>query len=99
MAKTFEEHILNITEVLHRFQKYGIKLKPKKCELFQEKVEFLGRVISTQGMEVGESYIDTMKNWPVPTSTRDVERFCGFANLPSEFLSKISPGLPFLYMR
>ena len=86
LGKTFEEHILNITEVLHRFQKYGIKLKPKKCELFQEKVEFLGRVISTQGMEVGESYIDTMKNWPVPTSTRDVERFCGFANYHRNFI-------------
>jgi hypothetical protein len=28
-----------------RFREYGLKLKTKKCELFQKEVEFLGRVI------------------------------------------------------
>jgi hypothetical protein len=31
--------------VLVRFREYGLKLKPKKCELFQKEVEFLGRVV------------------------------------------------------
>jgi hypothetical protein len=39
--------------VLVRFREYGLKLKPKQCELFQKEVEFLGRVVGPRGMHIG----------------------------------------------
>jgi hypothetical protein len=43
LEKDFEGHLANLRVVLVR---YGLKLKPIKCELFQKEVEFLGRRIS-----------------------------------------------------
>jgi hypothetical protein len=45
LGKDFEGHLANLRAVLVRFREYGLKLKPKKCELFQKEVEFLGRVV------------------------------------------------------
>jgi hypothetical protein len=49
LGKDFEGHLANLRAVLVRFREYGLKLKPKKCELFQKEVEFLGRVVEPRG--------------------------------------------------
>jgi hypothetical protein len=36
LGKDFEGHLANLRAVLVRFKEYGLKLKPKKCELFQK---------------------------------------------------------------
>jgi hypothetical protein len=45
--------LANLRAVLVRFREYGLKLKPKKCELFQKEVEFLGRVVGPRGIYIG----------------------------------------------
>lgn len=46
IGKTFDEHICNLEKVLEQFQKFNLKLKPKKCHLFREEIDFLGRRVS-----------------------------------------------------
>lgn len=80
------EHLSNIKDVLERFRSHGLKLKPKKCGLFKQEVEFLGRTVSKNRLGIGSNYIDTIKKWPIPTCTKDVERFCGFADYHRNFI-------------
>ena len=49
---TFSEHLANVEEVLKRFQKAGLLLKPTKCQFFQKVVKFLGHVVSSEGIAV-----------------------------------------------
>ena len=62
LGKDFEGHLANLRAVLVRFREYGLKLKPKKCELFQKEVEFLGRVVGPRGIYIGPGYIKDIKN-------------------------------------
>lgn len=41
IGRTFDEHLLNLQLVLNRFRFARLKLKPKKCRLFQSEVSFL----------------------------------------------------------
>ena len=59
----FENHLENMRKVLDRLRSYGLKLKPKKCDLFNTKVEFLGHVVSEGQIEIGLGYIDAVLNW------------------------------------
>jgi hypothetical protein len=81
LGKDFEGHLANLRAVLVRFREYGLKLKPKKGELFQKEVEFLGRVVGPRGIYIGPGYIKDIKNWPRPNNKKEVESFLGFTNL------------------
>jgi hypothetical protein len=41
-GRTFEECLSNLTKVLERFRRAGLKLKPAKCQLFRAETGFLG---------------------------------------------------------
>lgn len=38
-----------VQEVLKRYQKYGVKLTPSKCEVFKQKISLLRRMVSENG--------------------------------------------------
>ena len=86
MGKDFHDHQINLKEVLGRFRLYGLKLKPKKCAFSQKRVEFLGRFVSDTYIEKSETDIETVKNWPLPSNSKDVERFLGLANYHQAFI-------------
>ncbi|XP_052762346.1 uncharacterized protein LOC128204991 [Mya arenaria] len=62
LGKSFEDHMHNLAETLERFKKQGMKLKPKKCVLFQKKVEFLGRIVSENEIAMADRDIETVVN-------------------------------------
>ena len=50
-GQTVKESIDRLREVLIRFRNAGLKLKPSKCNLFQSKVNYLGHVVSSEGIQ------------------------------------------------
>ncbi len=50
VSATYQEHISRLREVLMRFREHGLKLKPRKCHLFQRQVEFLGHTVNREGV-------------------------------------------------
>jgi hypothetical protein len=50
MSATFEQHVERLTLVFDRIRKANLKLHPGKCKLFQEKVKFLGSIVSGEGI-------------------------------------------------
>ena len=67
LGKSTREHLKNLKKVLQRIIQYGLKLKPKKCQLFQKKIEFLGRIVSANGMNKREEQISEV--FPYGTNT------------------------------
>ena len=90
LVTSAETHLDNLRQVFERFRQYGLKFKPRKCEFFRQKVEFLGRSISSTGVEMSDHYIDTVKEWPTPQNTKAVERFLGFAKYHRNFIARFS---------
>ena len=74
VGRTFDEHLFNLKEVLERISKAGLKLHPSKCQFLQQKVQFLGHVVSTEGIMPDPSKTHQVKEWPVPTSVREVQQ-------------------------
>ena len=44
-SSNFEEHLINLSKVLKRLREHGVKLKPRKCKLLCNEVNFLGRLL------------------------------------------------------
>ena len=86
MGKNFDDHLVNLEDVLKKFRDYGLKLKPRKCELCKPKVKFLGRWVGEEGLQLDEQNIKDVKNWPQPTTTKHVEQFVGLLNYHRSFI-------------
>ena len=61
---TRQEHKANLRRVLDRIREYGLHLKKSKCLFFQKELEFLGHLISKDGVKPTESRIKNVQEAP-----------------------------------
>ena len=89
-GRTFGEMIDRLELVLQRFSQAGLKLKPQKCQLFREEVEFLGHIINAQGVSTDPKKIACIKDWPIPRSIKDIRSFLGLCGYYRRFIANYS---------
>ena len=84
--KTFSETLRVLREVFLRLRKSGLKLKPKKCQLFRQSVKYLGHVIDRQGVRCDPDKIAVIEKWESPTSVEGVRSVLGTASYYRRFI-------------
>ena len=89
ISRTFDEHITRLGAVFDRFQQHGLKLKPKKCHLFAREVEFLGHVVSGEGVRTNPRLVADIEQKEPP---RALPRTTGLFR-PLQLLPKVCPSL------
>ena len=77
-------------KVFRRLEKYKLYLKATKCNLFLERVAFLGHIVTADGLQVDPLKISTVKEWPTPRNIKDVQAFLGLANYYRRFILRFS---------
>ena len=90
LGRDFDSHMVNLSDVLRRFEQHGMKLKPKKCQLLQDSVVFLGRLVSREGVQVPPGEITRIGSCGVPLCKRDVQSFIGVLNFHRDHIPKLS---------
>ena len=68
VGNTFKNMLDNLTQVFDRFLSSNLKLKAKKCHLFSKTVEFLGHLVSEEGVSTDPSKILAVKNMSAPVN-------------------------------
>ncbi|KAJ1571563.1 hypothetical protein NDA15_006382 [Ustilago hordei] len=86
-SDTEEAHVKHVTEVLTRLRSNRLFAKLPKCEFHTKTVEFLGYIIKPTGIEMDPEKVHTVKEWPMPESIHDIQRFLGFANFYRRFIA------------
>ncbi|MCG8076676.1 MAG: reverse transcriptase family protein [Candidatus Thiodiazotropha taylori] len=89
-GKTFQDMVNNLSQVFERFQQAGLKLKPRKCNIFAKQVEFLGHVISEAGIKTDPKKTDCVKKWPSPKNVHEVRAFLGLCGYYRKFVFRFS---------
>jgi hypothetical protein len=88
-SKSMEEYKVNIYLILEVLNEAGVIVSIKKSSLFAEKIEFLGHVISSDGLEVAASKVEKILDWPAPRNVAEIRAFLGLVNYIDGFI----PGL------
>ncbi|RXN39345.1 Transposon Ty3-I Gag-Pol poly [Labeo rohita] len=85
-SRTFEEHLERLDVVFSRLRKHGLKLKPQKCSLLREEVQYLGHVVSVKGIHTDPEKISRVRDWKRPSNVKEVLGFVGFAGYYRRFI-------------
>ena len=83
-------HVEAVKWVLDVLRRHGLFANLKKCQFHKDEVRFLGYIVSPQGVKMEDEQIEAVKNWPKPTSVRDIQVFIGFANFYRRFIRGFS---------
>ena len=83
-------HVEAVRWVLDVLRRHGLFANLKKCRFHKDEVRFLGYIVSAQGVRMEDERIEAVKNWPEPTSVRDIQVFIGFANFYRRFIKGFS---------
>ncbi len=85
-GKSFPAHLTNLRSVFDRLKEAGLKLKPRKCRLCLHKVNFLGHIVSADGIQTDTQKTERVSIWPTPTSQKEVQQFLGLASYYRRFV-------------
>ncbi|KAI9557136.1 hypothetical protein GHT06_016943 [Daphnia sinensis] len=85
-SDTFENHLEDIREIFNLLKAANLKLKLKKCQFVQRAVNYLGHVISTDGIKPDPGKVDKIVNYKTPTSVDEVRSFLGLAGYYRRFI-------------
>jgi len=85
-SPTLELHLSHIQQVLLKLREHHISLKASKCSFAQEKLEYLGHIISAEGVATDATKTHAMLQWPTPQSVTELRAFLGLTGYYRRFV-------------
>lgn len=85
VSEDFESHMEHLNLVLSKLLKAGITLKFSKCRFIQKEVDFLGHVLSKDGIKMNQERVRAIKAFVEPSSVAELLSFLGLINFYSKF--------------
>ena len=85
-GRTEEEHNENLENALKRAQERGVLLNHRKCKFKLDQVEYLGYIISKEGLKCNPEKVSAITDMPKPTDKKGVQRLLGTLNFLSRFV-------------
>ena len=72
-----QEHLMHVRSVLQRLREHKLYVKPSKCEWLQQSVEFLGHMVSSEGMSIHPQKAAALQVWPAPSCVQELRSALG----------------------
>jgi hypothetical protein len=79
-SKTFEEHLVHLRQAFDKLRAAGLKLGADKCHFCRQSLEFLGHIISAEGIAPDPAKIEKVQQWPTPSNITELRGFLGLAS-------------------
>ena len=89
-SKTANDHLHHLEKVFLTLRRAGLKLKPKKCNLFQTEVHYLGHVNDKGGIRPNPQKLEAVRNWERPKRVTQVRSFTAFCNYYRKFVKNFA---------
>ena len=89
-SRSLEEHFEHLRRVIERLQEVGLKLKPAKCQFIREEVEYLGHLITPQGLKPNPRLVEAVQEFATPQDLRRLRQFLGLSSYYRRFVPGFS---------
>ena len=89
-SKDLIEHTSHLKQVFTLLQKAGLKIKVQKCRFARTEVEYLGHIVSHEGVKADPKKLKAVKLFPVPKNLNELRAFLGLVNYYRRFIDQFA---------
>ena len=89
-GQTTDEHDRRLEKAPERIQDRGITLNKEKCKFHMSELEFMGHLLSAQGIGPTQSKVEAVTEARQPESATEVRSFLGLVNFCARFIPDLA---------
>jgi hypothetical protein len=95
-SKHDADHEGHVKQVLQKLLENDLFIDLDKSEFSVTEVEFLGSIITRNGIKMDPAKVSAIADWPTPTNLKELQGFLGFCNYYRRYIRNYSKeALPF----
>ena len=83
-------HLKHLEIVFQRLREADLKLKASKCNFFKKHIQYLGHLVSGEGIEPLPEKLEAVRKMPPPTTPKEVRQFLGLVGYYRKFVPKFA---------
>lgn len=85
-SKTWQEHLLHLKLSFQVWKQHKLVIKTSKCNFAQTQLEYLGHIISREGVAVDTKKVEAIQSWPKPSTVKGLRGFLGITGYYRKFI-------------
>lgn len=89
-GKSLQQHLDNLNKVLKKLIESNLKVQLDKCEFLRKECEFLGHIVTQDGIKPNPNKIEKILHWPIPKTTTHIKGFLGILGYYRKFIKDFS---------
>ena len=89
-SKSYDEHLQHLQQVFDLLKEAQLKINPEKCHFCTNKIQFLGHVISGQGIQPDPAKIEKIINLNAPFNVKQLRTVLGLFSYYRRFVKNYS---------
>ncbi|GFQ89070.1 retrovirus-related Pol polyprotein from transposon 297 [Trichonephila clavata] len=89
-SSSWASPIDNLRRVFEKLKEAKLKLNPSKCNLFRHEVNYLGHIISADGVRTDPQKVSAVKDWRRPKNVHELRSFLGLCTYYRRFVKGFS---------
>jgi hypothetical protein len=85
-SNTWQDHLKHLDAVLRVLQDNTLYVKLSKCSFGVLEIEYLGHVVTGQGVSMDKDKVQAVLNWPTPMNVKQLRGFLGLTGYYRRFI-------------
>ena len=89
-STSLQEHISNLEKIFTTLRKANLKVSLNKSEFLKKETEFLGHIVTNEGIRPNPNKIEAIKKQPIPKTVKEIQSFLGMSGYYRKFIPNYS---------
>lgn len=85
-STSLQEHICSLKAIFKRLKEVNLKVQLDKSEFLKRETDYLGHIISGDGIKPNPMKISVIKNFPIPKTQKEIKQFLGLTGFYRKFI-------------